>query len=525
MLAAENTASPAATPEKANPPTQASPPPQPAQVDSFAPAVQTTRYEPYRRRSSVSMYIPKRKKDSSRSERPVRRGPIAPPLPHPRRRPGIVKRKYDYLATTPYRKEILDQYLKAPLPSQTRPDPARPTPQVSAPQVSTPQVSTPQVSQTAESTTVDSTNLGKGKRKRPIPEVIPNPPGVSYGFDPDYFIIDSDDEEEAERDKARRAAAAAKKAQESTEKNLAQNDDTEDELPAAKRARIPEPHRRRFSTRQAAGNASTTPSNKIQRLPSTDSASLVSPSQRPGFIPNHRQTYQFPDLSPIDSSGLLCDSPETSRPETSRPETSTPQVSTPYVSTANVSTPQVPRAHVSTPQISMPPASMPPASMPTAPPPPVVQSSLTPQIFMPPAYMLPPYSPPESGGIPGMFCDIPIYPSTTANQCTPWMPNAPSLSTLYAPQAYRKVHRARNARPKIRRRKIPTMYPRDMYPDPKWPEAPSWRNDNGKRSYSFRPEDAFLNPPKRHRPTPTGPPDPVLAMPIAAPWNLFADTE
>lgn len=37
----------------------------------------------------------------------------------------------------------------------------------------------------------------KKRKRQPSPDVIPHPPGCSYGFDPDYFIYDDDEEEES----------------------------------------------------------------------------------------------------------------------------------------------------------------------------------------------------------------------------------------------------------------------------------------------------------------------------------------
>jgi hypothetical protein len=37
----------------------------------------------------------------------------------------------------------------------------------------------------------------KKRKRQPSPDVIPHPPGCSYGFDPDYFIYDEDDENES----------------------------------------------------------------------------------------------------------------------------------------------------------------------------------------------------------------------------------------------------------------------------------------------------------------------------------------
>ncbi|CAI7627264.1 unnamed protein product [Penicillium glandicola] len=38
-------------------------------------------------------------------------------------------------------------------------------------------------------------NESKKRKREPSPDVIPHPPGCSYGFDPDYFIYDDDDED------------------------------------------------------------------------------------------------------------------------------------------------------------------------------------------------------------------------------------------------------------------------------------------------------------------------------------------
>ncbi|KAJ5815901.1 hypothetical protein N7447_008134 [Penicillium robsamsonii] len=39
-------------------------------------------------------------------------------------------------------------------------------------------------------------NESKKRKRSPSPDVIPHPPGCSYGFDPDYFIYDDDDEDD-----------------------------------------------------------------------------------------------------------------------------------------------------------------------------------------------------------------------------------------------------------------------------------------------------------------------------------------
>lgn len=113
------------------------------------------------------------------------------------------------------------------------------------------------------------------KRKRE-PETIPNPRGCSYGMDMDFFEFT--EEEWAEEDKRQAALAAAQ----------------ETAAPAAKKQRVGDrqQQRRRVNNR-------TTPSN----VP----PSALSPSRRPGFIPNRRGTYQAPELPTIDSSGFLTD--------------------------------------------------------------------------------------------------------------------------------------------------------------------------------------------------------------------------
>lgn len=105
------------------------------------------------------------------------------------------------------------------------------------------------------------------KRKREEPVTIPNPKGCSYGMDMDYFEFT--DEEWAEEERRQAELAAAK----------------ETAAPAAKKQRVEEPRQPR------------------RRIPS----GALSPSRRPGFIPNRRGTYQAPDLPTIDSSGLLSD--------------------------------------------------------------------------------------------------------------------------------------------------------------------------------------------------------------------------
>lgn len=323
VLVAQTTTFPV-TPTKAGtstqhgPPVSAGPSAQTAQAPPATQTAQTARRTSYRRSSSISRRNRQRPTRSSRPVRPAPQEHTANQLVHPRRRPITKHEPFDYGASSTFSKDLLDHYFTPPPAALSESEEVK---------YSTVSIDL-EGSETTKSKTTDGTNLGK--RKRGSPEVIPHPPGCSYGFNADYFIIDSDDEEEAERDTARRVAAAtdaAKRAKGFAEENVALNDDAEDELPAAKRACVSEPYRRRSTTRQAARTASTTTSTKTStEAPSSIPTSLVSPSQRPGFISNSRQTYQAPDLSTIDSSGLIGDAPEVAKLETSTPQAAfTPQ--------------------------------------------------------------------------------------------------------------------------------------------------------------------------------------------------------
>jgi len=115
---------------------------------------------------------------------------------------------------------------------------------------------------------VSSENESSLKRKRSSPETIPNPAGCSYGIDEEYFSFTDEEIDEAEK------LSAKRKAQHATKKQ---------------RIDAAQPHRRATAR------------------PNTPNAPLntMSPSQRPGFVPNRRGTYAPPDLPPIDSSGLI----------------------------------------------------------------------------------------------------------------------------------------------------------------------------------------------------------------------------
>ncbi|KAJ6106120.1 hypothetical protein N7512_009637 [Penicillium capsulatum] len=298
-------------------PTQDSPS---IQAVPSAQAVQSARLTPHRRRPSVGMITRPRSARSTRTARLTRHEQTADQLAHPRRRSVTKHEPYNYRTTPNFSKELLDRYTGPAKNPQT---------DASAADVTEIRVNHEQVNHSEESTD----KVGPRKRKRDSPEVIPNPPGCSYGFDPVYFIIDSDDEEEAERDKARRAAEALKQR---TEEIAEQNDDA----PRAKKARVQEPplQRRRLGTsRQAAGNASTTTfTNTLTEAPPSLFAKPV-PSQHPVSLP----------AASTPASTLEVPEPEPSKPEPSKLEISKPEAPKP-----EVSKPKAPEAPVSQPQAS-----------------------------------------------------------------------------------------------------------------------------------------------------------------------------
>ncbi|KAJ5103557.1 hypothetical protein N7532_004086 [Penicillium argentinense] len=119
------------------------------------------------------------------------------------------------------------------------------------------------------------------KRKREVSPTddIPNPAGCSYGMDLDYFGF-TDEEYDAEE--KRRAAEEAKRTE---AEHVAAG------APSAKKQRLGQ-WPRRWSTRP-----STVRSAKDK---------LLSPSKRPGYVPSPC-SYAVPELSPIDSSGLVAE--------------------------------------------------------------------------------------------------------------------------------------------------------------------------------------------------------------------------
>ena len=224
----------------------------------------------YRRR--VSTFLP-HDINPDRTRRPRRISttdrPVAAPKPRQKPTPPAAELGYD-LFPRAYDAELLKKWFargtnpRLVQPSQTADD-KDPNNEAA---ISAPIKSSPTSNETVPASAEDQSL----KRKREEPEKIPNPKGCSYGMSEEFFeFTDAEWDEEEKR-------LAALKANETAQ-------------PAAKKQRVDASQSRRRTTTR----------------PNTPKAPLsaLSPARRPGFIPNRRGTYAAPDLSPIDSSGLL----------------------------------------------------------------------------------------------------------------------------------------------------------------------------------------------------------------------------
>jgi hypothetical protein len=224
----------------------------------------------YRRR--VSTFLP-HDIDPDRPRRPRRISTTDRPVaaPKPLRKPTTPAAELGYdLFPRGYDEQLLNKWFaRGTNPRHAQPSQATNDMQATnKASISAPNQVVPTTNETASALTEDQSL----KRKREEPEKIPNPKGCSYGLSEEFFeFTDAEWEEEEKR-------VAALKANESAQ-------------PAAKKQRVDASQpRRRATTRPSSSNAH----------PST-----LSPARRPGFVPNRRGTYAAPDLSPIESSGLL----------------------------------------------------------------------------------------------------------------------------------------------------------------------------------------------------------------------------
>lgn len=178
----------------------------------------------------------------------------------------------------------------------------------------------------------------KRKRKRaPSPDVIPNPPGCSYGLDLDYFCYSSESDEEAENETppakptppVKSAARSAFRSESHPSKKV-RFDASPDNTPSKLRGRATDPyHGNHFlgpgDSPTKAAPASPTP------------AHAEPPVQRPpGFVFNHQGSFGFDyddfsddSTSSGPSSPASIPSPSSNLPEP--PTTSRSQVQDRYV--------------------------------------------------------------------------------------------------------------------------------------------------------------------------------------------------
>ncbi|PWY92086.1 hypothetical protein BO70DRAFT_348521 [Aspergillus heteromorphus CBS 117.55] len=179
------------------------------------------------------------------------------------------------------------------------------------------------------------------KRKRsPSPDVIPNPPGCSYGMDLDYFCYSSESEDEQETSSriepkktgilAKTAVRSALRSERPSSKKVrfdASPENTPSKL--RQRARATDPYRgRHFIGMGSDSNSLSTPETPTRAPDSAPAPALEveDPRSRPGFVPNTQGTFQldydaFSDDS--ESSGSAGASPAANLSAPS-PQTATP---------------------------------------------------------------------------------------------------------------------------------------------------------------------------------------------------------
>lgn len=172
-----------------------------------------------------------------------------------------------------------------------------------------------------------SAQENKKRKRSPSPDVIPNPPGCSYGLDLEYFCYSSEsDEDELENETPRAASvskptpldkSAAYSAQHPSKK--VRFDASPEGTPSKLRGRATDP----YQGQDFLGLGDSPPaSEKAAPEPTTPVAHVASPVQRPpGFIPNTQGTFGFDyDDFSDDSSSSGPSTPGSVAP----PETHTP---------------------------------------------------------------------------------------------------------------------------------------------------------------------------------------------------------
>ncbi|RAH85355.1 hypothetical protein BO86DRAFT_304693 [Aspergillus japonicus CBS 114.51] len=176
-----------------------------------------------------------------------------------------------------------------------------------------------------------STPSQKKRKRAPSPDVIPNPPGCSYGMYEDYFVISDDDEEDEEPElpqtelkkqdmKGKSAIRSVLRSERPASKKVrfdASPQDTPSKLRLKPRATDPYTGQH-FIGMDLSGESSNSSSSLPLNTASQAEQSTIypDPRSRPGFIPNRDGTFETPysdtssDVSEEDTPapGFVCSS-------------------------------------------------------------------------------------------------------------------------------------------------------------------------------------------------------------------------
>ena len=176
-----------------------------------------------------------------------------------------------------------------------------------------------------------SDTQGKKKRKRsPSPDVIPNPPGCSYGMDLRYFCYSSESEDEDDTPNTTSKPTTLQKSAVRSELESEQHpskrvrfDASPEDTPSKRRGRATDPyHGHHFLS------PGEIPSPRGPESTTASPSSSTTPIQRrPGFIPNTQGTYGFDydDFSSESSSSGPSSPASVASPVSNLPEQQTPR--------------------------------------------------------------------------------------------------------------------------------------------------------------------------------------------------------
>ena len=190
------------------------------------------------------------------------------------------------------------------------------------------QASSERAATSAEERGREVTDTTDKKRKRaPSPDVIPNPPGCSYGLDLDYFCYSDSDEEEEPSPSISKPTPLAKSAvrsalrSESHPSKKVRFDASPEDTPSKKRGRATDPYQGHHFL--GLGDVSPTPATDSAKTAPATPTTTGSPTQRPpGFKFNSQGSFGFDyDDFSDDSSSSGASTPAILSPANTLPET------------------------------------------------------------------------------------------------------------------------------------------------------------------------------------------------------------